>query len=261
MSRCSTRVVILLTLGPGLSLAAVIDAIPSTPPVLNGDLGIYSDYIARGLSYTREGMLLAARVEYDSPRGPYLGLIANQTTTIANRESVEIDPFIGFVERIRDLSVDVGAFQWNYPHRRFAVSQNRYNTIEGYLGATYKTIGVKFWYELTDYFGLNSDSAEPNYAVPQNGSSRGSHYLELNLTQPLPRSFTLSLHAGHQSIRHYPQLNFTDWRVGIEETLSYSFLVGVARSNTDADRTVYTDSAGLNLARAKWLGYFKWMFP
>jgi uncharacterized protein (TIGR02001 family) len=243
--------------------AAAPDIGAALTPVaaFNGDLDIYSDYIARGLTYNHERVALQARLEYDSPDGPYAGFAFNHNSVVGAEQSIECDPYVGFVARHRDLSIDVGAFAWIYPGSRFAVSRNRYDTLEGYVGAAYKTLAIKFWYEFTNYFGLDVNSAAPNYNLPPNGSSRGSHYLEANVTLPLPRGISFNLHAGRQFIRHYDVLSFTDWRVGLEAALGHGFSVGAARTDTNADATAYTDARGLNLARGKWLAYVRWAFP
>jgi uncharacterized protein (TIGR02001 family) len=250
-----------LPVGAEDAMAVDDGAAVNTVPAFNGDVDIYSDYIARGLSYNHDRIALQARVEYDSRLGPYAGLAFNNNTVIADKQSIEVDPYLGFTARYRDMSIDLGAFCWLFPSSRLAVSHNQYDTLESYVGVVYKTVGVKYWYELTNYFGLNGDSAAPNYGLLPQGSSRGSHYLETNLTQPLPRGFTLILHAGRQYIRSYTQLNYTDWRVGLEAALGHGFIVGVGRTDTNADSALYTDSRGLNLAQAKWVGYLKWVFP
>lgn len=269
MNRRHARLGSALALSVACSIAGAADdaVVPAIGAALNpvaafnGDLDIYSDYIARGLTYTHEQVSLQSRLEYDSPSGPYAGFAFNHNTVVADAQSIELDPYVGFIGRHRDLSIDVGVFAWIYPSSRFAVSRNRYNTLEGYVGTAYKTLAVKFWYEFTNYFGLNSNSAAPNYGLLPQGSSRGSHYLEANLTMPLRHGVSFNLHAGRQLIRHYDVLNYTDWRVGLEAALGHGFSIGAARTDTDADAAAYTDARGLNLARGKWLGYVRWAFP
>lgn len=249
----------------GCNIAASDDApaiiTAATAPPVNGDLDLYTDYVARGLTYNRERLALQGRFEYDSPSGPYLGFFFNNNTFVADKESVEIDPYIGYIARTREVSIDVGAFGWTFPNSRLPVSDVRYDTLETYLGVTYHAVGVKFWYELTNYFGLNGASASPNYGTPARGSSRGSHYTEANVTLPVSERISLGLHLGHEVIRNYDRLNYTDWRVGLEGALGHGCFVGLARSGTNADAASYTDRRGLNLARGKWVGYFRWAFP
>ena len=273
--RCYLRarrgVAFVLCLGSRLACAA--DDAPATatapaaaPPAdatapLSGDIGVYSDYIARGLSYTSEKTSFQGHVEYDWKRGPYVGVVLAHSTSWGGSESIEIDSYGGFITRLGSVAIDTGMYSWIYPGHRFPVSDSFYNTVEAYAGISYKVVGVKAWYELTDYFGLNDHSARPNYGLPPNGSSQGSHYVEGNLAFPLPSGFTLNLHVGHQWIERYDRLNYTDALIGIQKDIGRGFLLGAAYTDTDAEPALYTDSRGINLARDKWLLYLKWSFP
>jgi uncharacterized protein (TIGR02001 family) len=266
--RARRGVALVLCLGSGLAWAAddaaTAPAAAAAPPSadvpapLSADIGVYSDYIARGLSYTSERTSLQGHVEYDWARGPYVGAVLDHYTSWAGSESIEIDAYGGLITHIDDVAIDTGMFSWIYPGHRFPVSHNLYNTLEAYVGISYKVVGVKAWYELTDYFGLNGDAARPNYGLPPNGSSQGSRYVEGNLAFPLPRGFTLNLHVGHQWIQRYDRLNYTDALIGVQKDLGRGFLLGAARTDTNAEPALYTDSRGINLARGKWLLYLKW---
>ena len=264
-------VVLLFCLASPLACAADDAPTAPTPPAaspsadapvpFSGDIGVYSDYVARGLSYTSERTSFQGHVEYDWARGPYVGAVLDHHTSWAGSESVEADAYGGIITHIAEVAIDTGMYSWIYPGHRFPVSQNLYNTVEAYVGINYKVVGIKAWYELTDYFGLNGASARPNYGLPPNGSSQGSRYIEGNLALPLPRGFTLNLHAGHQWIQRYSRLNYTDALIGAQKDLGRGFLLGAARTDTNAEPALYTDSRGINLARGKWLVYLKWLFP
>jgi len=245
---------------PAASPASVSSPAPDLPGPFIGDLGVYTDYIARGLSYTSERTSVQAHFEYDWTPGPYVGVALNHYTSWAGSESIEVDPYAGFITHLNEVAIDTGMFSWVYPGHRFPVSRNQYNTLEAFAGISYSVVGVKFWYELTDYFGLNGTSARPNYGLAPNGSSQGSHYIEGNLSFSLPQGFTLSLHAGHQWIGRYDRLDYTDAQIGVQKALRRGFLFGVSRTDTNANPALYTDSRGIDLARGKWLLYFKWSF-
>ena len=248
------------------SPGALSPAAPATParsdaqPLFTGDLGLYSDYIERGLSYSRERYSLQGHFEYDSPQGLYGGAFLVHNSAILNKETVEFDPYVGYLKRINDWTVDSGVFAWLYPHSRFDFSRNRYNTVEATVDLSYKIFGVKFWYDLKDFWGLDEDSAAVNYLLKPNGSSQGSFYIDSHLNMPLPMNFLLKLHVGHQFIRNYGELDYTDWMLGFENNLGYHLTLGGAYSGTDAKQSLYTDSHGLNLARGKWLVYLRRAF-
>jgi uncharacterized protein (TIGR02001 family) len=240
---------------------AAAPAAPDPAGSWTADLGVYTDYVARGLSYTSERTLFAGHAEYDWARGPYVGAYLNHFTIVAGAESLEFDPYGGWLFAAGDVTFDLGLFSWWYPHRQLPVTHALYDSFEGYVGASYKIAGVRFWYDLLDYFGLNTSTAAANYGLPPNGSSKGSAYLELNLNLPLPHSITLTAHAGHQWIRHYGQLDFTDVLLGVQKDFGDGLVAGINRTDTTGQARYYTDSRGINAARDKWIFFVKKTFP
>jgi uncharacterized protein (TIGR02001 family) len=243
----------------------VIDTPPETPAVVEtspvvADVGLYSDYVARGLSYSRERYSLQGHLEYDSPVGPYIGAFLIHDSEIINKETIEFDPYAGFLAKFGDWTVDVGVLSWLYPKSRLDVSGNRYNTVEATLDVTYKVAGVKIWYDVRNYWGLDSSSAIPDYALSPDGPSSGSVYIDSHINQPLPAGLLLKLHLGRQIVRNYAQLDFTDWLVGAEKAIGRHLTLGGAYTGTNANESLWVDSHGLQLGRGKWTGYLRWSF-
>lgn len=233
---------------------------PTNGPVV-ADLGIYSDYIARGLSYSRERYSVQGHLEYDSQPGLYAGAWLIHNSEIVNKETIEFDPYAGYLRRYGNWTVDVGATAWLYPHSRLDVSRNRYNTLEATVDVSYEMVGVKFWYDTRNFFGLDSSSARPDYGLEPGGSSQGSVYIDSHANLPLPGGLLLKLHVGHQIIHHYAQLNYTDWLLGVERPLPGHLTLGAAYTDTNADAALWVDGHGLELGRAKWLAYLRWGIP
>ena len=238
-----------------------VAGVPDAQPPLKADIAVYSDYIERGLSYSRERYSLQGHVEYDAPLGLYGGAFFVHNSAILTKETVEFDPYVGYVMRINDWTVDGGVFAWLYPHSRFDLSRNRYNTLEATVDVTYKIVGVKIWYDIKNFWGLDERSAALNYGLNPNGSSKDSFYIDSHLNIPLPVDFLLKLHVGHQFIRNYGELDYTDWLLGFEKGLGHHLTIGGASTGTDARRSLYTDVHGLDLARGKWLVYFRRDLP
>ena len=213
------------------------------------------------MSYSRERFSLQGRLEFDFSQGAYIGLFGDHNSEIVDKETVEIDPYGGYLRRFNDWTIDAGFFFWLYPHSRFDISRNRYNTVEATTDITYKIVGVKFWYDLKDYFGLDSGSASVNYHLQPHGSSRGSFYIDSHLNVPLPKGLLFKLHAGHQFIRNYSELDYTDWLIGLEKTLGHNVTAGTAYTETNANEALYVDPHGLKLGRGKWLAYLRWSYP
>lgn len=241
---------------PAIAAAATIEQ----APLWVADLDIYSDYVARGLSYSREHFSLQGHVEYDSPVSLYGGAYLIHNSEIINKETIEFDPYAGYLRRFNDWTVDLGIVSWLYPKSRLDVSRNRYNTLEGTIDVTYKAVGLKVWYDLRDYWGLDSSSAVPDYGLHSDGSSRGSLYLDWHVNLPVMPGLLLKLHAGHQIVHNYGQLDFTDWLIGLEKNMGRHVALGGQYTDTNANQALWVDAHGLKLARAKWTAYLRWSF-
>ena len=78
-------------------------------------------------------------------------------------------------------------------------SGKKYDNAELYAGVTSGPFNAKVSYALTDYFGLNGETAPYAYssALPDRGSSKGTVYMELNYTCDLGAS----LATGSRSAR------------------------------------------------------------
>ena len=163
----------------------------------------------------------------------YGGAFFVHNSAILNKETVEFDPYFGSVMRINDWTVDSGVFAWLYPHSRLDISRNRYNTREATVDVTYKLVGIKFLYDLKDFWGLDGGSAAVDYGLKPNGSSKNSVFIDSHLNVPLPMDFLLKLHVGHQFIRNYGELDYTDWLLGCENTRGYHLTLGGAYLQQD----------------------------
>jgi hypothetical protein len=82
-----------------------------------------------------------------------------------------------------------------------------------------------------------------NLADAPNGSSRGSNYIEANLTFDLIEKVRFScfeagklnllLHGGHQTVRNYEHLSYTDWKATLTQEFDW-FSVFVTYVGTNA---------------------------
>lgn len=243
--------------------AAEESAASETPPpyTFTTNVGLYSQYIFRGVTYTRERPALQGGADFVHSSGFYVGFWgSNVADTAINNASLEMDFYGGYTGSVGDVSYDLGLLQFYYPGGKYNVSEESYNTLEAYAGVTWKFLNIKYSHELTDYFGFNDSSVTQDFGLAGNGHSRGSHYLEANLNFELPAGFSLGLHAGHQTVRHYEDFNFTDWKVGVNKDFGGGWLGSVAYVDTNARSNLYTDIHGLDTGRSKWLASIKRTF-
>lgn len=236
--------------------APAVHAEPADPWSYN--LGLFSQYASRGISYTHERPALQGTVLYTDPTGWYLGLwVTNVSKDFIHDGSVEDDPFGGYAGTHGDWSYDVGFWRWTFPGARLPVSGQKYDTVELYAQLGWKNFSLRYWREVTDYFGLNSGSAAVDLGVAPNGSSRGSVYWDGNATFNLSETVTLGLHLGRQSVHRYGALSFSEWRVSLGKDLGKGWVADIAFSDTNADPRLYLDAGGMNSSRAKLFGDIK----
>lgn len=206
------------------------------------NLALVSDYRVRGISQSWRQPALQGGFDYIHPSGFYLG---NWNSSVSRDQynhgaGLEMDFYGGYkFEPIKDLSADLGLLYYFYPGASVGDSGQRYNNSEIYFGLGYRWLSLKYNYGLSDFFGLNTRSGGAN------GGSKGSGYLDLNANFEIAAKTTLNLHAGHQTVHNYDQLNYTDYKLGVVHEFAFAS-VGLALVGSNANRALYTvtNSAG-----------------
>jgi uncharacterized protein (TIGR02001 family) len=119
-------------------------------------------------------------------------------------------------------------------------SDKKYDNAELYAGLTSGPFNAKVSYAVTDYFGLNGETAGYAYfsALSDRGDSKGTVYLELNYSLDLGDKLTLGAHAGHTVVRHYSELSYTDLKLSLDKEWS-GLNFGAAVVGSDAKRDYY----------------------
>lgn len=234
---------------------AVADPVPAHS--VTGNLALVSDYRFRGISQSWRQPAVQGGLDYVHASGFYLGNWNSSVSSNSynNGGSVEVDLYGGYrFEPVKDLMMDVGVLTYIYPGARLntapaSPSDKKYDNTEIYAGLTHGAFNAKLSYAVTDYFGLNGDTAGYAYfsALPNRGSSSGTTYIDLNYNLDLGSQVTLGLHAGHTTVRRYSELSYTDYKVSLNKELS-GFNLGVAVVGTDAEPRFYQvgDSSGGN---------------
>jgi uncharacterized protein (TIGR02001 family) len=202
---------------PGLALgqAAAPAAAPASPHTFTGNVGLFSQYIFRGLTQTNGKPALQGGADYAHSSGFYLGAWGSNvswfedtnvgtpaapislgspgaagapfTANRFNSNNLEIDIYGGWKKSWGDWGIDVGLLQYWYPgtYDNLGGLFSKPNTLEAYIGGSWKWISLKYSHSLTDAFGVRD--------------SKGSSYIDLSANIPIADSgFTLALHVGHQ---------------------------------------------------------------
>ncbi len=238
---------------PCMAMAA--DA-PASPHTFTSNVGLVSDYLYRGISQTNAKPAIQGGFDYAHSNGLYAGiwgssiswLTDSPAVTGATSSQVELDTYLGLKNSFAEnFSYDIGLLRYNYSASYIATlpagsAKADTNEIYGSLG--YKWISAKYSRSLGDTFGI--------------ASAVGTNYFEVNASVPVPDTgITLGAHAGRQAYKGSVAdglvlLNssptYRDYKISVTKDLS-GFVVGLAYSNTNANRTQYTNSLNRYLGK------------
>ena len=242
---------------PAVSSAQSAPAAAPTPEhSFTGNATLVTDYRFRGISQTYLQPAVQAGFDYAHSSGFYLGTWASNVSgnMYTNGAGLEWDTYGGYKGTVTgDLGFDVGLLNYWYPGAHFNNAQKtKPNNLELYGALSYQWLTAKYSHTLSDFFGTNNDSfggacqdgrtgnaADCFGATP--GNSKGSGYLDLSANFEIADKLTLGLHVGHQSVKNYTKLAYTDYKVGLTKDVS-GWLFGAAVIGTDAKKGWYTIS-------------------
>lgn len=212
---------------------------------LKTNVSMVSDYRFRGISQTMHQPAIQGGFDYTHESGFYLGSWASNidgTTHVYNNTSLEWDFYGGYKRRLLpyvlpDLIINIGLIYYYFPGGKADVPKEvRYNTAEWYVELTYKWLSIKYWQSFTNAFGINADNPPFNWNKNRhdcpNGSTYCSDYIEMNAAFDLLHEvhygkylkggkLNLLLHAGHERVKNYSQLNYTEWRVTLTQDFNW----------------------------------------
>jgi uncharacterized protein (TIGR02001 family) len=223
--------------------AAAPAAEPASP--LSGNLAIVSDYRFRGISQSYRLPAVQGGIDYAHESGFYLG---NWNSSVSgnqfpNGASLEMDFYGGFKIPLSDaITLDLGGLYYYYPGAYYNAGPRggkpTMNNFELYVGSTFGPLTAKVSFTATDYFGVNGTTGYAN-----NGSSKGSYYLDLGYSTEIAAKTSLVAHVGYQNVKSYSNYNYVDYKLGV--TYDYTgWILGAAWIGTNAKKDYWTYSEG-----------------
>jgi hypothetical protein len=235
----------------GLALAIVLPIAQAQTP-LTGNLSFVGDYRFRGVSQTYTQPAVQAGVEYASDLGVYGGAWGSNVSgnQFMNGASLELDLYGGYRWGFGKVAMDLGGQYYWYPSARYNIDPgDGYNTGEVYLSTRYQQVSAKYSLAVTDLFGMktatiggycgiNSDGTPATAACLGTGSTKGSGYLDLAGSFNVVAGFNLGLHYGYQSVQNYPELAYSDFKIGLSRELG-GLTLGAAAVGTNAESRFY----------------------
>jgi uncharacterized protein (TIGR02001 family) len=220
------------------------DAAPAPDLTVAYNVGLYSQYIFRGLTQTNHDAALQGGVDLTHSSGFYLGAWGSNVSwlTDGNKNaanngyytsggSLEIDIYGGYRYAFGDtgLGIDVGALQYYYQGHRNKTSPSTIgeaNTTELYAALNYNWVQAK----------ISSVVSKDAWGNPH---ERGTYYAELNVTPPISDLLGVKdgLASGVSGIVHVARQGFdknvggtdpsyTDYKLGLQKAFSNGVNVG-----------------------------------
>lgn len=236
---------------PGVALAADVETtshkedqhvIPASEYTVTANLGLFSNYLYRGISQTGAKPAVQGGVDYAHSSGFYAGVWGSNISWIsdvagtASSASVELDTYFGFKGSFaEEFSYDVGFLRYNYPGvYASAATKADTNEIYGLIG--WKWLTLKYSDSLGDTFGISK--------------AGGTSYIDLSASFPLGDSgVTLGAHYGKQTYKGATADSLANTYIsGVSQDPTYSdyklsatkdfsgYVVGVAYSSTNAKK-------------------------
>jgi uncharacterized protein (TIGR02001 family) len=220
-----------------------------SPHTYTGNVGLYSQYVFRGLTQTNQKPALQGGFDYAHSSGFYAGnwnsnvsWISDGAQTFAagpTSASLESDFYGGYKANITDdIPYDVGVLRYQY-WGTYPSGFTKPDTSEIYASIGYKWATLKYSYSVGDTFGI--------------ADSKGSDYIELNASVPAGK-WTIAAHVGKQRYKgpNRTDLDYNDYKLGATYDIGDGYTLGLAGTNSNAKDSVYT-LLGKNIGKSQFI--------
>jgi uncharacterized protein (TIGR02001 family) len=225
----------------------------------SGSVGLFSQYIFRGLTQTDRDPALQGNFDINHTSGLYLGMWgsniswlrdpygnpkpAETETFYKSGGNLEIDIYGGFKSEIgkTGLGIDLGALQYYYPGdergRNVGNGYAKANTTEIYGALSYGWLQAKYSHVVSkDAWGWGRTSSV-------NTDARGTYYAELNATVPIGELIGGSGPLkGLTGVAHYGKQDFSgasndyasyeDYKLGLQNAFDNGINLGAFWTDT-----------------------------
>jgi uncharacterized protein (TIGR02001 family) len=251
------------------SFVFAADAAPAPDLTVAYNVGLYSQYIFRGLTQTNRQPALQGGIDLTHSSGFYLGAWGSNISWLRDKigtssdavytsgGSLELDLYGGYRTDIKGVGIDVGALQYWYPGTLRKPGQSGANTTEVYGALSYGWLQGKISTVVSeDAWGFGKE-----YNVSSGGDDeRGTYYAELNANIPLADTgITALIHVARQEFnnakvtRTGPAASYTDWKLGLTKAFDNGINVGAYYTDTNISKANAADNwtyAGKNIGDA-----------
>lgn len=224
-------------------------AAETAPYTVAYNVGLFSQYIFRGLTQTDSTPALQGGVDFSHSSGFYAGAWGSNvswprddigdagsgSTYYKSGGSLELDVYGGYKTELgkTGLTLDVGALQYYYPGRKTSGGA-KLNTTEVYGALSYGWVQAKYSQVVSDdAWGFGTYKVDGEKA---GNHADGTYYAELNATIPVGELIKTSYLSGVTAIAHYGRQEFdgkanehasySDYKFGAQKAFENGVNVG-----------------------------------
>ena len=253
------------------SFVFAADAAPAPDLTVAYNVGLYSQYIFRGLTQTDRKPALQGGVDLTHSSGFYLGMWGSNISWLRDDYggspvydkggNLELDIYGGYKYSFGDtgLGIDVGALQYWYPGSKghiptnSAISNPEANTTEVYAAVNYKWLQLK----ISDVVS-KAAWGFGKYGDGSGEKGRNTYYAEVNANIPIGEFVGGEAMKGVTGIVHIARQEFngindaasyTDYKLGLQKAFDSGVNVGAYWTDT-----TISDTNGLWLYNGKNIG-------
>ncbi len=265
--RTTLAALALASLAP-IAIAQTPAAAPAAAPepefTFTGNVGLYSQYVFRGLTQTNQKPALQGGFDMAHKSGFYAGTWASNISWLSDAyppsapppapsASLEWDFYGGYKGSLpADFGYDLGVLYYWYPGK-YPSNYTSPNTTELYAALTWKFLSFKYSWSAND----------KTFGIPD---SRGSQYLDLTASYDIIDKVndaigkvTVFGHVGKQYFHNSSIYDYSDWKIGAS-TEVYGVTVGIYGTGTNAQESAYTNNYGKNISANQFVAYLQKTF-
>ena len=231
------------------SFVFAADAAPASDFTASYNVGLFSQYIFRGLTQTNNKPALQGGFDVNHKSGLYIGGWASNVSWLRDNAnaaagpvyqsggSLEIDLYGCFKTDVKGVGIDVGALQYYYPGALNKAVYDKANTTELYGALSYGWLQAK----VSSVVSKDAWAFGKKYNAGTNGDDeRGTYYAELNANIPLADTgITALIHVGRQEFNQAkssptnPEASYTDWKLGLTKGFDGGLNIGAFYTDTN----------------------------
>ncbi|MDD5298280.1 MAG: TorF family putative porin [Rhodocyclaceae bacterium] len=217
---------------------AAAAAAPAPAYTVTTNVNLVTDYYFRGISQTWHKPAIQGGADFTHTNGLYAGVWGSNVSnnTYPGGSALEFDYYGGYNGKINDdWGYTVGGHGYLYPGANYNKAatpgaDQKFDSFEVNVGASWKFVSVKYSYFLTDWFGLNSKTYPGTFGAT--GNSKGTGYLEANVAYEFSPSWTLNLHAAQTKVKGVTVAagdpSYNDYLVGVTKGFDGGWSVQLA---------------------------------